>query len=45
MADTRDLDAFEQEDPRNKSVSAAPSLEVHWKMRSGDATTPAPAEE
>jgi hypothetical protein len=34
MADTRDPDAFEHEDPR-KSISAAPSFEEYLKMREG----------
>lgn len=32
MADTRDPDAYEDEDPR-KSISEAPSFEEYLKMR------------
>eukprot|EP00573_Skeletonema_grethae_P011631 CAMPEP_0201696034 /NCGR_PEP_ID=MMETSP0578-20130828/7820_1 /ASSEMBLY_ACC=CAM_ASM_000663 /TAXON_ID=267565 /ORGANISM="Skeletonema grethea, Strain CCMP 1804" /LENGTH=305 /DNA_ID=CAMNT_0048181973 /DNA_START=50 /DNA_END=967 /DNA_ORIENTATION=+ len=46
MADTRNPDAFEDEDPR-KSISAAPSFEEYLKQRAGEGTTaaaaPAPA--
>ena len=42
MADTRDPDAFEDEDPR-KSISAAPSFEEYLKMRDGGDAAPAPA--
>eukprot|EP00980_Cylindrotheca_fusiformis_P029879 scaffold24005_cov196-Cylindrotheca_fusiformis.AAC.2 len=48
MADTRDPDALEHEDPR-KSISAAPSFEEYLKMRDGGgdsgaaASSPAPA--
>ena len=49
MADTRDPDALEHEDPR-KSISAAPSFEEYLKMRDGGgggggatAAAPAPA--
>ena len=47
MADTRDPDAMEHEDPR-KSISAAPSFEEYLKMRDGGggattAAAPAPA--
>jgi len=43
MADTRNPDAYVDEDPR-KSISDAPSFEEYLKMRSGgDATAPAPA--
>ena len=49
MADTRDPDAMEHEDPR-KSISAAPSFEEYLKMREGGGggggdgnTTPAAA--
>mmetsp|Transcript_10499 Transcript_10499/g.21169 ORF Transcript_10499/g.21169 Transcript_10499/m.21169 type:complete len:184 (-) Transcript_10499:250-801(-) len=45
MADTRDPDAFEHEDPR-KSISAAPSFEEYLKQRGGGggaAPAPAPA--
>ena len=46
MADTRDPDAMEHEDPR-KSISAAPSFEEYLKMREenggGGNTTPTPA--
>merc|ERR1712154_522815 len=41
MADTRDPDAFEHEDPR-KSIKAAPSFEEYMKARAGGAA-PAPA--
>ena len=42
MADTRDPDAMEHEDPR-KSIAEAPSFEEYMKMRSGDGGgTPAP---
>jgi len=41
MADTRDPNAFEDEDPR-KSISAAPSFEEYLKMRDGGAAA-APA--
>ena len=43
MADTRDPDAHEDEDPR-KSISAAPSFEEYLKMRDGAAAAPAAAE-
>jgi hypothetical protein len=42
MADTRNPDAFEHEDPR-KSISAAPSFEEYLKMRDGGGAAPAPA--
>jgi len=42
MADTRDPNAFEDEDPR-KSISAAPSFEEYLKMRDGGAAAAAPA--
>jgi len=43
MADTRDPDAFEDEDPR-KSISAAPSFEEYLKSRlTADAGAAAPA--
>lgn len=45
MADTRNPDAKEDEDPR-KSISAAPSFEEYLKQRAGEGTTaaaPAPA--
>ena len=42
MADTRNPDAFEHEDPR-KSISAAPSFEEYLKMRDGGAAAAAPA--
>jgi len=45
MADTRDPEAFEDDDPR-KSISAAPSFEEYLKMRDGGgaaATAPAAA--
>jgi len=42
MADTRDPDAFADEDPR-KSISAAPSFEEYLKMRDGGAAAPAAA--
>jgi len=42
MADTRNPDAFEHEDPR-KSISAAPSFEEYLKMRNGGAAAAAPA--
>lgn len=35
MADTRDPDAFEDEDPR-KSISAAPSFEEYLKQREAE---------
>lgn len=35
MADTRDPDAFEDEDPR-KSISAAPSFEEYLKQRDAE---------
>jgi len=38
MADTRNPDAFEHEDPR-KSISAAPSFEEYLKMREGGASS------
>merc|ERR1712154_93449 len=41
MADTRNPDAFEHEDPR-KSIAAAPSFEEYMKSRAGGAA-PAPA--
>jgi len=40
MADTRNPDAFEHEDPR-KSISAAPSFEEYLKMRDGGGAAPA----
>ena len=46
MADTRDPDAFQHEDPR-KSISEAPSFEEYLKMRgssSGETQQPAAAE-
>merc|ERR1712238_101746 len=42
MADTRDPDAFADEDPR-KSISAAPSFEEYLKMRDGGAAAPVAA--
>ena len=42
MADTRDPDAFNDEDPR-KSISAAPSFEEYLKMRDGGGAAAAPA--
>jgi len=42
MADTRNPDAFEHEDPR-KSISAAPSFEEYLKQRDGGGAAPAPA--
>ena len=42
MADTRDPDAHEDEDPR-KSISAAPSFEEYLKMRDGGGAAPAAA--
>jgi len=42
MADTRDPDAFEHEDPR-KSIKAAPSFEEYLKQRSGGGDAPAAA--
>jgi len=42
MADTRNPDAFEHEDPR-KSISAAPSFEEYLKQRDGGAAAAAPA--
>lgn len=43
MADTRDPEAFEHEDPR-KSIKAAPSFEEYLKQRAGGgAPAPAPA--
>lgn len=42
MADTRDPDAFEDEDPR-KSISAAPSFEEYLKNRDGGGGDAAPA--
>jgi len=42
MADTRDPDAYEDEDPR-KSISAAPSFEEYLKMRDGGGAAPAAA--
>ena len=42
MADTRNPDAMEHEDPR-KSISAAPSFEEYLKQRSGGGAAPAPA--
>lgn len=42
MADTRNPDAFEHDDPR-KSISAAPSFEEYLKMREGGAAAAAPA--
>jgi hypothetical protein len=42
MADTRDPDAMEHEDPR-KSISAAPSFEEYLKQRAGEGTTAAAA--
>eukprot|EP00529_Nitzschia_sp_RCC80_P042143 CAMPEP_0113515496 /NCGR_PEP_ID=MMETSP0014_2-20120614/40984_1 /TAXON_ID=2857 /ORGANISM="Nitzschia sp." /LENGTH=91 /DNA_ID=CAMNT_0000412085 /DNA_START=157 /DNA_END=429 /DNA_ORIENTATION=+ /assembly_acc=CAM_ASM_000159 len=43
MADTRDPDALQHEDPR-KSISAAPSFEEYLKMRdSGGGAAPAAA--
>ena len=42
MADTRDPDAFDHEDPR-KSIKAAPSFEEYMKLRDGGApAAPAP---
>lgn len=35
MADTRDPDAYEDEDPR-KSISAAPSFEEYLKARAAE---------
>ena len=35
MADTRDPDAYEDEDPR-KSISAAPSFEEYLKQRAAE---------
>jgi uncharacterized surface protein with fasciclin (FAS1) repeats len=40
MADTRDPDAQDHEDPR-KSISAAPSFEEYLKQRAGEGTTAA----
>eukprot|EP01083_Nonionella_stella_P040306 109467_1 len=42
MADTRDPEAFNDEDPR-KSISAAPSFEEYLKQRDGAAAEPAAA--
>ena len=42
MADTRNPDAFNDEDPR-KSISAAPSFEEYLKQRSNEGTTAAVA--
>lgn len=42
MADTRNPDAFEDEDPR-KSISAAPSFEEYLKQRAGGDSGAAPA--
>ena len=42
MADTRNPDAKEDEDPR-KSISAAPSFEEYLKQRAGEGTTTAAA--
>merc|ERR1719464_2324518 len=43
MADTRDPDAYQDDDPR-KSISAAPSFEEYLKMRNaGAAPAAAPA--
>merc|ERR1719251_688858 len=43
MADTRDPDALDHEDPR-KSISVAPSFEEYLRMRDGGApAAPAPA--
>ena len=42
MADTRNPDAFNDEDPR-KSISAAPSFEEYLKQRAGEGTTTAAA--
>ena len=42
MADTRDPDAFNDDDPR-KSISAAPSFEEYLKMRDGGGAAAAPA--
>merc|ERR1711935_242672 len=42
MADTRDPNAFQDEDPR-KSISAAPSFEEYLKMRDGGGAAPAAA--
>jgi len=42
MADTRDPDAFQDDDPR-KSISAAPSFEEYLKMRDGGGAAPAAA--
>jgi len=42
MADTRDPDAHDDEDPR-KSISAAPSFEEYLKMRDGGGAAPAAA--
>ena len=40
MADTRDPDSFQHEDPR-KSISVAPSFEEYLKQRGGGAPAPA----
>ncbi|CAJ1954187.1 unnamed protein product [Cylindrotheca closterium] len=42
MADTRDPDALQHDDPR-KSISAAPSFEEYLKMRDGGGAAPAAA--
>jgi hypothetical protein len=42
MADTRDPEAYVDEDPR-KSISAAPSFEEYLKQRDGGGAAPAPA--
>lgn len=42
MADTRDPEAFDHEDPR-KSIKAAPSFEEYMKMRDGGGGGAAPA--
>jgi hypothetical protein len=42
MADTRNPDAYQDEDPR-KSISAAPSFEEYLKQRAGAAAAPAAA--
>lgn len=42
MADTRDPDAYQDEDPR-KSISEAPSFEEYLKMRAGGGEAAAPA--
>jgi len=42
MADTRNPDVYQDEDPR-KSISAAPSFEEYLKQRAGEGTTTAAA--